>query len=237
MAFPTVQTADTTSGTVISNSTSWTVTYPANIASGNLLFLAVAIDGAGRVSSGLTGWSSYSYAGSSVGLHIAVKSASGSESGTFSLTINASEQGAWRMFRITDWAGTLGNLGNAAPSSDVVMDPTSGTSTTPDPPNLDPFYSNTSDDTLWAAVMAADTSRTISAYPSSYTTTAADVSGGANGATLGTAFRQLNATSENPGAFTISASDSWAAFTVAIRPATAPAAYSHSGWGIPLNSA
>jgi len=45
------------------------------------------------------------------------------------------------------------------------------------------------------------------------------VSGGAGGASLSVQWRNLNASSEDPGAWTISSSDDWAAQLYAVRPA------------------
>lgn len=219
MAFPAVQTADTKNGTVTSNSTSWTLTYPTNLASGDLILAFVATDGNTTTTpSWPAGWVSTATTDSNTAttLIVAKKLSAGTETGNFTLTLPASEQGGWRIFRITGWGADLGTtFDNTSTSKDVVIASTSGASTTPNPPSLDPDPWGT-EDVLWVAAMAADTSRTISTFPTNYTTTSSDVSGGATGATLATSFRNVNAASEDPGTYTISASDDWVAATVAI---------------------
>src|SRR5512135_1271580 len=100
MAFPTVQTADTKNGTVTSNSSSWTLTYPTNIAAGDLLIAAVATDGNSATGTFPAGWvkASQYAAGIAAYIHINKKLADGSESGTFTFSVGASEQGAWIIY-------------------------------------------------------------------------------------------------------------------------------------------
>lgn len=76
-------------------------------------------------------------------------------------------------------------------------------------------------DTLWVAGFAMDNgSRDLVSYPADYTLSQqvfdSNVTSGALGALAG---RNLNAASEAPGAFTVSASDQWLSYTVAIKPA------------------
>jgi len=227
MAFPTVQTADTKNGTVTSNSTSWTLTYPTNLASGDLIIACVATDGdnATVAPTWPAGWvHTRAVAGTAVTLLIAKKLSDGTETGTFTLTLNSNEQGGWRIYRITGWEGTLGTSfagpGNVNVGAvDAAF--TSGASANPDPPNLDPVNWAT-EDTLWIAAIAVDTSRTISVYPLADLNTA-DVSGGANGATLGVCMADSAVSSLNPSTYTISASDDWVSVTIAVRPAAAAA--------------
>ena len=227
MAFPTIQTADTTNGTVTSNSSSWTLTYPTNLVSGDLILAFVATDG-NTSSSAPTppafpaGWTDTSNSESAVTLIAGAKISNGSETGTFSLSLGASEQGGWRIFRISGWYGSGANLGDSGAEIDqdgIAKRSTNdiGGSSTPDPPSCNPANWDV-EDTLWFAVMAADTSRTISAYPYA-SNNSADVSGGAGGATLGICTTESAAASVDPGTFTISASDDWVTYTVAVRPA------------------
>lgn len=225
MAFPTIQTADTKNGTQTSNSNSWTLTYPTNIAAGDLLVAFVATDGNPTFTWPDAGaaqgqWSQQALTGSmvpspgAVTLNCARRWCSGSETGTFALGLSASEQGAWRIFRISaaTWIGGANNI------TTTDGDSATGTTANPDPPNLDPT-SWATEDTLWFAACALDTSRTISVYPLPDLNTA-DVSGGSTGATLGVCTTNSATSSLNPGTFTISASDDWAAITFAVRPAT-----------------
>lgn len=217
MPFPTINDADTTNGVQTSNSTSWTLTYPGNIVAGNLLICFFAIDGTGGFVAPAGGWFSRinNHNGANL-LGVMVKSATGSESGTFSVT-TANEQGGWRIYRISDWYG--GDI-STIPNSDSISDAntiTGSPSNAPNPPSVNPSLWDV-EETLWIAACSADTSRTISVYPLADRNTA-DVSGGAGGATLGLCTTESAVASLDPGTFTISASDDWVAATVAIRPA------------------
>jgi len=227
MAFPQISpdnATETPRGTVTSNSTSWTLTYPSNLVSGDLILALVASDGtnsytfpAGFVNASLTG------GGSACELASAKKLSDGTESGNFTLTLANSEQGAWRCFRITGWEGTLGTtFFNASDAGAVVRAGTGATDQNPNPPSLNPLNWDV-EDTLWFAVCAVDTSRTISVWPLADRNTS-DVSGGAGGATLGICTTTSAVASLDPGTFTISNSDDWAAATIAVRPAAAVAA-------------
>jgi hypothetical protein len=233
VAFPTIVDADTKTGTVTSNTNVWTITYPTNLVAGDLVVLLVAFDGDPGFS-----FATYTTSNSLQGEWVTGLAmnggvlcfiANGTESGTFTMTLaaGASEQGAWRILRITNWYGVMApggfNLGNGQVDSDGVAISISanGTTNVPNPPSLDPANWAT-EDTLWLAAMVADTSRTVSVYPSNFPDRrAALVSGGATGATLGFATLGSASGSIDPGTFTISAADDWAAITVAIRPASA----------------
>jgi hypothetical protein len=221
MAFPVVHTADTQSGTVTSNSTSWTITWPTNIGNGDLILFFVSVDGTFPPTGG--GWTQFVNVTISSGANIlglGKRKANGTETGTFTLTM-ASEQGAWRIFRITNWEGTLGTVFSNSANSGAVVAPSAntGTDAAPDPPSVDPSNWAT-EETLWLAICGVNTSRTISVFPFADLQTA-DVSGGAGGATLGVCMSSDVVGSNDPGAFTISAADDWLAASVAIRPAAA----------------
>lgn len=219
MAAPTIQTADTKNGVQTSNSTSWTATYPTNIVAGDLLLLFVAADG-NSVSVTVSGFSNINARGSGANtLDVLGKTAAGTETGNFTISLD-SEQGGWRIFRITGWFGGLPSAVNLHDGTGVDgVTPNIGTNNLPDPPSLDPGQWAT-EETLWFAACSADTSRTISVYPLADNNTA-DVSGGSTGATLGVCTTTSAVSSLNPSTFTISASDDWVATTIAVRPAAA----------------
>lgn len=224
MAFPTIQTADTKNGVQTSNSTSWTgLTYPTNLVSGDLILAFVAWDGQAQ-STWPTDWTrSQEIGAGAVGGAIGYKISNGTETGTFTLTLNNSEQGSWRIFRITGWfgSGVPDNQNSFVASADGAAAAGAGITAdaNPNPPSLDPGNWAT-EDTLWFAVCMVDTSRTISVYPLADNNTA-DVSGGAGGATLGVCTTNSAVSSLDPGTFTISTSDDWRTVTVAVRPAAA----------------
>jgi len=237
MTFPSVSSADSKSGTVTSNSTSWTLTYPTNIVANDLLLAYIGADGT-PTATWPANWVSDLRTTSANALHVGKKKADGSETGNFTVTMSASEQGAWRVIRIpaSQWEGTLGttwiNIGSTEGSVSWDRTITGSPSSSPDPPSTDPANWGT-EDTLWIALAASDSTVTYSTFPTNYTqedhTTAgghASTSGGANGAGLAVAYRQLNAASENPGTFGLSGSEDWAAATIAVRPAAVAAAAS-----------
>jgi hypothetical protein len=236
VAFPQVSDADTQSGTVTSDTDPWALTYPTNLANGDLILAFIATDG-GVAPSWPAGWFSNS-TGSTTTLGWAKKKSDGTETGSFNVTLSQAEQGGWRVFRITNWEGTIGTgiINNSAGAS-VVSLATSGTSTTPNPPALNPNNWG-SEDTLWFAAAGAAASATFSAFPGSYTNTSSDVAGGASAASLGIARRELNTASEDPGTFTVSSTVVWQAVAIGIRPipSTNAPAESAAATGIAANA-
>src|ERR1041385_497982 len=112
MAFPTIADADTKSGTVTTNSTSWTITFPTNIAAGDLLLLFIGSDGfPGFSAPGFTLVSAEEISACSI--YLLGKVAVGTETGTFTATAGGGEQGGWRIFRIpaASWFGGTLNAG------------------------------------------------------------------------------------------------------------------------------
>lgn len=236
MAFPSISAADTQTGSVTSNSTTWALTYPTNCANGDLITACVASDGNQVAGTWPSGWVTvrFSAAGSAAALILAKKKSDGTETGSFNVTGLNSEQGPWRTMRIpaAQWEGTLGTgWDNGGSSSGSVtinsLFGTTGTDANPNPGSLDPFNWAT-EDTLWIAVSANDGTPTYTGFPTNYTqqdhSTSgghSQSSGGAGGAGLGTAFRKNAASSEDPGTFTLSGADDWVAITIGIRPAAA----------------
>lgn len=219
MTFPNIVDADTKSGTQSSNSTSWTGTYPTNLASGDLILLFVATDGtASATATGFTGVSQYNDNSSAVRGHVLRRVSDGSETGTFTITMSASEQGNWATFRI-DAASWFGDVANGIDKTASTA--ARGTSANADPPTLNPATWDI-EDTLWLAFCMVDGNTSFSGAPSGYTSLIAAASSGAGGAALGIAELESATASQDPGTFTHS-SDDWTAGTIAIRPAAAAA--------------
>jgi len=126
---------------------------------------------------------------------------------TFDFVTSASKRAVAHVYRVSGWHGTTPpEVGTAA----------TGSSTTPDPPTLTPSWGAA--DTLWLAVAGSAGAVTVTTYPTSYTDGVDDNTTGANSVMVGSARRQLNGTSDDPGTFTVSATGNWVAQTVAIRP-------------------
>jgi hypothetical protein len=148
----------------------------------------------------------------------AYKIATGSETGTFTVTSSISGRAAMALMSVKDWHGTT-------PPEVAFSGAT--TATAQDPPNLDPGGWAAAD-TLWIAVAAGgQTSLTgswggITSAPTNYTDygESAIAGGDVVGACqVAVAFRGVNATAENPGSFTTDTSpEIERAATIAVRP-------------------
>ncbi|NLB27169.1 MAG: VWA domain-containing protein, partial [Bacteroidales bacterium] len=96
----------------------------------------------------------------------------------------------------------------------------SGSSNSPNPPNLSP--SLVQQNYLWIASAHANKSSDINSYPANYTNTLMrrtnnSTSTSDTHAQVATAQRDLAATDEDPGSFTFSQNVDWAAFTIGIQ--------------------
>lgn len=226
MAIPTNW--DSKTGAQTSNTTSHPVTLPA-VVSGQLLYVAMSFDGQPTVTwdnSTAGTWTTYvnTTVGTAHRLYIAAKVSDGTEGGKrLNITTSASEQSVFRAVSVQNWEGTLaGGLNIPAAAT--------GVTTTPNPPAATDSWGTVDRKTV--SVMCCDNgTRTISAYPSGYTLNQfGDTSGGTGGSVLGAAGRNANEGSQNPGTFTISASDDWVAATISIKGGTAGAG--PDGWAV-----
>lgn len=94
---------------------------------------------------------------------------------------------------------------------------TTGTSTAPNPPNLDTTQTRA---WLWMASFSSDDDdNAASWWPANYTPLQqAESAQSTSSCMTGVAYRQLEASAENPGAFTMAAAEEWRAQTLAIPP-------------------
>jgi hypothetical protein len=212
IGFPYVVTADTKSGAVNSDSNSWSPEWPSNLEAGDQVVLVAAPDG-GPTPTLPDGWVwTWHGSGTDARVIVAWYVAQGGESGTFTLSLSAAEQGVWRTFRVKNGRVEFGASAT-------------GTSATADPPNLDPPIL-AKEKVLWLAICAASADFSINSYPSGYSKAAHDTStGGASSAEMGTAWRPAEVLAEDPASFGLSGSVIWRAVTYAIRPA-------HDGAGL-----
>jgi hypothetical protein len=154
-------------------------------------------------------------------MSIAYRNADGLEGATVDVTTDNNRKSSHTSYRITGHdSGTAPEISTGA----------TGASANPDPDSLTP--TGGAKDYLWLAIYGADDEQTTSAYPTNYTDGISEnSSSGSFGSTVGSARRQLNAVSENPGTFTMSVSNQWAAATIAVHPTAVtriprhPAAY------------
>lgn len=207
--FPVV--AGTLGSSRITQSTTDTVDLPASIASGDLVMIFHFTEG-NSTRTVPSPWVEIfdSNSTGADGLTVAYLIASGGETSVV-VTKTVTERFSAIAARITGWHGTT------APE---ISSSATGSSTTPDPDSVTASWG--SDDNLFIAMEATDNdSFTPTAWPTNYTDNqitgpnAASSSGGA------IATRNLAASNDNPGTFTITASDTWIAATAVVRPAAA----------------
>jgi hypothetical protein len=201
MAFPTVQTSSKGTNAGTSNHL---VNLPSGIQVGDFIVVFLALSSG--VSPTLSGWSADTITNGIGRSRIYWRIADGTEGATATFSGGISVNSGYFAFRISGANGDIEGTNSATQST--------ATSTTPNPPSLTPSWG--SDDYLWFAYTHIADDNTFSVYPSGY-------SGGDSqivdsGLSQAVAYRQANATSEDPGTFTMSASDVWYANTVAIRP-------------------
>lgn len=205
MAFPVVEA--TNGGGNDNLDTSHTINLPASIAADDLLIVFICTNEATTFTfpEGWTELFSESESGyTELGGYYRI--ADGEEGATINVTTSENQCSAHTSYRISNYYGTP-ECGTAA----------TDTSTTPDPPNLAPSWPG--QEQLWLAVCGYNDDWGITAYPANYTDglTYGSVYSALNKATVGSARRELDAASENPGAFTIDNSERWVANTIAIQ--------------------
>ena len=221
MAFPTVQSRTETA--VHPQSTTHDISMPATVDAGDLLLMFVAIfdpDSGTPTFTTPTGWTSiFDVANASNRSRHALfgKDADGTEdSTTVNVATNVTCVMAAVVYRITDWGGTLGSHVEASSS------PSTGNSSSPDPPAVTP--TGGADDYLWIpSIGAYDDNISATSAPTDYTNLIDVLTGGGGNqsAQVYTAERQLNASTENPGTFSISSNESYAGMTTVVHPAAA----------------
>lgn len=190
------------------------VTLPTGITAGDLLLLFLTLPRMAGSNIDLpSGWSSlyadnYATGSSYTKVRGIYKTASGSEGGTVTVATPGLARFASVGLRISGWQGTP-EAGTAAKAA----------SANPNPPSLSPSWG--SDKTLWLAVAHSSAADAVSSYPSSYTDGLTIYTGVFNEyhARATAARRELEASSDDPGTFTLAQSVDWVANTVAVRGA------------------
>lgn len=200
---------DITTGFDGSSTTSHAVSLPSGIGAGEGLLLLFGCREDGNTVP--AGWTElYDFNAGTAGQLCAWREADGTEGASITVTSSASRRNSWQV-----WRFSRGNF--IAGVTPEVGTPASGTSSTPDSPSLTPSWG--AQNTFWIAAVTAKAevpATTVSSWPSNYndnqTTIAQD-----NVECISAASRTLNASSEDPGSFTMSASKSWVANIIALR--------------------
>jgi hypothetical protein len=213
-------------GLQTSDATNWSLTYPDLIQPGELLAVLAACDGNLGSNPTISGWvTSRANAASNTATQLfAKKKATGTESGSFTMTLDTAEQGCWKVVRIGPWEATLGanftnsdSNGGAFPFTDQL----NGTGTSIATFASDPFNWDV-DDTLWIFHNIADGGDTVfDGPPTGYSLIGTlQNSGGADGAAQMACYRKRRVAQETPGTITLSPSEEWASSVFPLRPLT-----------------
>ncbi len=216
MAFPQVDAAITQAFTA---AFSHNVTMPSTVVKGDLLLVLISVNDNRNIGKPV-GWEELWHLNFGTfgrgGAY--AKVAIGDEaSTTVDFPTGLVTEAASQVYRISAWPGDLAT--GLYPKNDLVSD--SGTD-----PN--PGLNNPSIGTLnWLAIAAcnyADDDATLDGIPTDYTDSLSALSGTGTdeSASVGSARREVNAASENPGAFTLSASQQWISSSYLIREAFVP---------------
>jgi hypothetical protein len=206
--------AASSSGNNGAGGTSHSTAFPIGVAVGDLLIL-LFVRGSASTTTWPAGWNSLT---SDTANNYALESRyrfyqAGDSAPT--LTTSITTVSAYRMLRITG-----ANLTTAPEATTLTV----GTSTAPNPGSFDPA-GWAAEDTLWIAVESDGGTAATTGYPAGYVNTTS--AGNAFGGRISFGTRELNATSEDPGAFTLPASVAWSAATIAVRPVSPMAQQGH----------
>lgn len=213
MTFPTVQSRTTgASGAV---STSHTVTLPTTVNSGDLLLVAFTCGGGSGTSitwdnTTAGAWTTVANNNQSTNVRGALfsKVAGGTEaSAALSITLGASVQAAWTIWRISGCEGSI----------EAVV--STGTTATVNFSALTPSWG--ADDTLWLAVGHFPGTQAVSTYSTSYSDATRSAGSGTGRVLTESCERLLNAASETPSSWTLAFSATHVQHVVAVRPSAA----------------
>lgn len=227
MAFPAVQ-GRNESATTTASATA-VVSLPASISEGDLLVVFIASPDPATFSG--TGWTRvFPGLAQDELIYCLYKIADGTEGSTASFASDTVARYAHLSYRITGHDTTT-------PVVSGLTDDT-GTGTTPDPPSLTP--GGGAKDRLWIAAFQqegeeADDDTWCNSAPSGYGNLVQKTCGTAGGATsncsIAAADKQANASSDDPGTFSVDQSKAWSAITISVEPGTGNQNVSPSGLG------
>lgn len=209
MTTPIVESTSTSSD---SGTTSHAVTLPSGVVSGDVLIVQFVFRAVNGGVSFPAGWTIFR----NVQEHtldifaLAWRLATGGET-SVTVTTTDSANSAHIAYRISGAENPSTQPPEASGSA-------TGSGISPNPPNLTP--TGGAKDYLWLAPVSRATTGTITTLPTGFSV---GLAASTSGNTAFSSRRALNATSLNPGAYTLSApSDDWIAVTVAIHPTALP---------------
>ncbi len=212
-ASPTV--AATATSTDNASDTTQTIALPASISSGDLLLMMLGYTAAIVSTTTPTGWTllvaDTSIPASQGALVAFYRQADGTEGGSVDVTTDVNTAAGGSTYRIT---------GHEDPATQApeVTSVTLATATNPDPPAITP--TGGSKDYLFIACLMQDGNPTPTGSPANYSNElATSIAFGA--VSNRTIERELTASSEDPGNWTIAISNEWGTYTIAVHPSGA----------------
>lgn len=141
----------------------------------------------------------------------AYRDCDGTEGASIAVTTGTSRACAWQVWRLS-----RGNfIAGVAPEVGTVA---SGNSANPNPPSETPSWG--AQNTLWIATASLKDNpapSSVSSWPTNYADNRTSVTAVANNLEIYAASRTLNASSEDPGTYTMANSRDWASQTIAVR--------------------
>lgn len=207
MAFP-ISTVRVRREFLGSSTTTHNVLMPTPIAAGDLIVVKFYNTGTSTVSA--SGFTEIGTQTNVARLTELAKIAAGTEGGTNINFVTSAAQFAVAHVHVVEAATWSGDI-----ATGLAIAFSTGTAVNPDPPNLSPIWGPA--DTLWLPTAGKDSTGTITSAPTNYT----NLLNGA-GENLGSAQRELNAASEDPGTFGGANSQPYVASTLAVRPTSVP---------------
>ncbi len=211
MAAPVVETTATTD--FDSNATSHLVTMPSGVVSGNLLIVVWSNDESATVTS--KDWTEFKTLSPNSESRISAfyKQSDGTEGATEDFVTSTSQQGGSIAYRVSGAA----NPSTQAPDVSTGVE---ANSSSPNPDAVTP--SGGSDDYLWIAVSGCDSDAHTGgpANMSNFLEAGTSIANNGGHSSCGSSENTTSGTSFNPDTFTMTSSDHWGAFTVAVYPST-----------------
>lgn len=206
-AFPSI--TDTETSLTASDSTSHTINFP-TYAAGELVIVQATCDG-NPTFTWASGWTSIIADvanGTAVRTGVRRRIMDGSEGSSMSFTTSNAQECVFIAITVTGYDTTTPIVGAAS---------TTDTGSTPDPPNSNPGVAA---DYKWIEGFGADDDDADATYWSMSFTGVAQVESSSTTTSCmeAMAYRDLNASSLNPGVMNMTAEEEWVAFTFAINP-------------------
>lgn len=194
---------DVTQTNATASGTNHSINMPASVSVGDLLVAVLSITTSTAITTP-SGWTSIYSDTAAFATSAYYKVADGSEGGTtvnFVSAISSVISGQTHRVQASTYSGVPEASARAT-----------GSNVNPDPPTMTPSWGALN--TLWMAVFAMSNNRTITGYPYAASQSATSVAS----PVIGSCYTSANASSLDPGTFTLNLNSGWIAIVIAIRP-------------------